>query len=42
METHEENSLIKGIPRKFLDELIEAVTYIAVSDSITYSEAINN
>ena len=42
METHEENPLIKGIPRKFLDELIEAAAYIAVSDPITYSEAINS
>jgi hypothetical protein len=42
METHEENPLIKGIPRKFLDELIEAAAYITVSDSITYSEAINS
>jgi hypothetical protein len=42
METHEENSLIKGISRKFLDELIEAAAYITVSDLITYSEAINS
>jgi hypothetical protein len=42
METHEENPFIKGIPRKFLDKLIEAIAYIAVSDPITYSEAINS
>jgi hypothetical protein len=42
METHEENPLIKSIPRKFLNELIEAAAYIAVSNPITYSEAINN
>jgi hypothetical protein len=42
MKTHEKNSLIKGIPRKFLDKLIEAAAYIAVSDSITYTEAINS
>jgi hypothetical protein len=40
METHEKNSLIKDIPRKFLDKLIEAAAYITVSDPITYSEAI--
>jgi hypothetical protein len=42
METHEENPFIKSIPRKFLDELIKAVAYIAMSDPITYSEAINS
>jgi hypothetical protein len=42
METLKENPLIKGIPRKFLDELIKAAAYIAVSDLITYSETINN
>jgi hypothetical protein len=42
METHEKNSLIKDIPRKFLDKLIEAAAYITVSDFITYSEAINS
>jgi hypothetical protein len=42
METHEENPLIKGIPRKFLDKLIKAAAYIAVLDPITYSEVINN
>jgi hypothetical protein len=42
METHEENPLIKGIPRKFLNELIEAAAYIAILDPITYSEAINS
>jgi hypothetical protein len=42
METHEKNSLIKSIPRKFLDKLIKAAAYIAVLNLITYSEAINN
>jgi hypothetical protein len=42
METHEKNFFIKSIPRKFLDELIEAAAYITVSDFITYSEAINS
>jgi hypothetical protein len=42
METHEKNFLIKDIPRKFLNKLIEAAAYITISDLITYSEAINN
>jgi hypothetical protein len=42
METHEKNLFIKSIPRKFLDELIEAAAYITMSDFITYSEAINS
>jgi hypothetical protein len=42
METHEKNSFIKSIPRKFLNKLIKAVAYIVISDLITYSEAINN
>jgi hypothetical protein len=42
MKTHEKNFFIKNIPRKFLNKLIKAVAYIAVSDFITYSEAINN
>jgi hypothetical protein len=42
MKTHEKNFFIKSIPRKFLDELIKAAVYIAVSDFITYSEAINS
>jgi hypothetical protein len=42
MKTHEENSLIKDISRKFLNKLIEAAAYITVSDLIIYSEVINN
>jgi hypothetical protein len=42
METHEKNSLIKGIPRKFLNKLIKAAAYITVLDLITYSEVINS
>jgi hypothetical protein len=42
METHEENPSIEGIPQKFFNELIEAAAYIAISDPIIYSEAINS
>jgi hypothetical protein len=42
METHEENPFIEGIPQKFLDELIEVITYIVVLNPIIYSEAINS
>jgi hypothetical protein len=42
MKTHEKNSFIKSIPRKFLNKLIKAAAYIAVSDFIIYSKAINN
>jgi hypothetical protein len=41
METHEETP-IKGIPQKFLDQLIETAAYITISDPITYVETIKS
>jgi hypothetical protein len=41
METHKKTP-IKGIPQKFLDQLIKAAAYIAASDPIIYVEAIKS